>query len=124
MSGLDHRLSEVNINEPYLPTGREAFATKKYSNLDTFWVDNIPVDRHRFSHWAGYLHGFSSQVSGLAVESCENDCKRQMSYVHGKNVSGSDDLLMKCKTRCKVNTTYTDHFYMVIQNENFSKHFF
>ncbi len=104
MSSLHERLNS-NSDETFLGTGREANTGKKVNHIETYTVNSIPHDRHRFTRFAGYLNKLSENLTDLAFESCKRDCNRQLSYVHGKNVSKSDELSSLCNSRCR-NDTY------------------
>jgi len=105
MTSLNERLNN-NSNETYHGTGMESNAGKKMNSLETFFVNTIPVDKHRFSIFAGYLFNFSKGLTELASESCKRDCNRKLNYTHGKNVSRSDDLFNLCKSRCSNEIQY------------------
>jgi hypothetical protein len=116
MSSLNER-SNSNSTDTYLGTGKEANEGKKVNHLETYWVKSIPHDRHRFTRFAGYLNKISENLGELAFESCKRDCSRQMSYVHGKNVSKSDQLLNLCNNRCKNDTFHhTNTSYVIFIN--------
>lgn len=116
MSSLNERLNS-NSNETYLGTGKEANTGKKVNHIETYTVNSIPHDRHRFTRFAGYLNKLSENLSDLAFESCKRDCSRQLSYLHGKNVSKSDELLSLCNSRCRndslhhKNTSFVSSFF-------------
>ncbi len=108
MSSLNDRLNDKNVNDIYMGTGRENFPNKKLPVSHTYFVDSIPTDRHKFSHFVAYLNGFSSQINELAFDTCKKDCKRQMDYVHGKNVNASNDLISLCERRCRLHSQNFD----------------
>jgi hypothetical protein len=112
MTTLNGRLNN-NSNETYLGTGIEANQGRKVNTLETYWVNTIPVDRHRFSIFAGYLVKFSKQLTQLASESCKRDCNRKLKYTHGKNMTVSDDLFTLCSSRCENEIQYFKDDYEV-----------
>lgn len=99
MSSFNERLNS-STTDTYLDTGKEANSGKKIPTVDTYFIRTIPHDRHRFTRFAIYLNNFSNSLSELALESCKRDCNRKLSYIHGKNVSISEDLNNLCNSRC------------------------
>jgi len=100
MSTFLERINTDNTCEIHLETGSASFGSRKLPKNETFVTASIPIDRHRFSHFSKYLSDFTLKVSKNLVDSCNTDCKRQLNYIHGKNVNLSDDLLELCQLRC------------------------
>ena len=119
MSSLHERLNSTS-NETFLGTGKEANNGRKVNHIETYTVNSIPHDRHRFTRFAGYLNKLSENLGDLALESCKRDCSRQLSYVHGKNVSKSDELSSLCISRCRndsvqhKNISYVSEFFFCL----------
>ena len=102
MSSFIERINSDNTSEIHLETGTDSFGSRKLPKNETFSINTIPIDRHRFSHFSRYLNGFTLDVNTLFIDSCNTDCKRKLNYTHGKHVSLSDDLYGLCTKRCDI----------------------
>ena len=102
MSTFLDRINMDDTSDVVLKTGTASYK-KKLPKNQTFYINTVPIDRHRFSHFSKYLNGFTYNVNKIFVDSCRTDCRRQLNYTHGKNVNRSDDLFELCSKRCDIN---------------------
>jgi hypothetical protein len=100
MSTFLERINTDDTSNLILKTGFASFGRRKLPKNETFYINTIPMDRHRFFHFSSYLYSNTLKVNSLFVDSCKTDCRRKLNYTHGKNVNLSDDLYSLCAKRC------------------------